>query len=690
MTATLLLLAAIGYGLAALAYLGLTGLIVASWRRRPQGRLLVFAVGLTALWGSLSALAAWNAAPPQFLVEIARNGAWLALLFHILHQRLPRDADLPAPLRGLRIVVTLLVGGLLFAGLYPMVVAGVPLLPEWAGNIGLVLLTVAGLVLVEQVYRGTRPQDRWAIKFLCLGLGGLFVYDFYLYANAALFQAMDAQVWTARGYVAALVAPLIAVSAARNPEWASPVGLSRSMAFHTASLLGAGVYLLLMAGAGYYIRLFGGEWGDVVQTVFVFAAAMLLVLLLISGTLRARLRVFLSKHFFSYRYDYREEWLNFTRTLTEGQPGEQLCERAVEALARLLESPSGALWMREGSATYQRASHWNWADLQGSEPADSPFLKWLSEKQWVVDLDEMHTRRDLYGDLDAPAWIRNADDAWLIVPLMLHDELLGFVVLKHSLAKVTFNWEVSDLLKVAARQAAAHLAQMRASNQLIVARQFESFNRTTTFVIHDLKNLIAQLSLLLANAEKHKHNPEFQADMLDTVENAVARMNKVLAQLRRGGNEAQEAVALTDILQDAAASKQAFKLRPVLELPSPDLRVRAERERLTRAVGHLLQNALEATPPNGQVSMRGFAEGQTAFIEITDTGCGMDDAFIRNRLFQPFDSTKGAGMGIGAYECRETLRALGGNIEVDSTPGQGTRFRLSLPLDDNGNGGDIA
>ncbi len=692
MTATLFLLAAIGYGLAALAYLGLSGLIIASWRRRPQGRLLVAAAALTALWGGLSALAAWGALPPrlQFPVEIARNGAWLALLFHILHQRLPRDADLPGPLRLLRAFVALLVGGLLFASAYPLLAPGHLVLSEWAGNIGLVLLTVAGLVLVEQVYRSTRPQDRWAIKFLCLGLGGLFVYDFYLYANAALFRAMDAQVWAARGYVAALVTPLIAVSAARNPEWAAPVGLSRSMAFHTASLLGAGIYLLLMAGAGYYIKLFGGEWGDVVQTVFVFAAAMLLVLLLVSGTLRARLRVFLSKHFFSYRYDYREEWLNFTRTLTEGRPGEQLCERAVEALARLLESPSGALWMREGNVVYQRASHWNWADLQGTEPADSPFVKWLAEKQWVVDLDEMHTRRDLYGDLDAPAWIRGADDAWLVVPLMLHDELLGFVVLKHSLAKVTFNWEVSDLLKVAARQAAAHLSQMRASNQLIVARQFESFNRTTTFVIHDLKNLIAQLSLLLANAEKHKHNPEFQADMLDTVESAVTRMNKVLAQLRRSGNETQESVALADILQDAAASKQAFKLRPALELPPPDLRVRAERERLTRAVGHLLQNALEATPPDGHVSVRGFAEGPTALIEIADTGCGMDDEFIRTRLFQPFDSTKGAGMGIGAYECRETLRALGGNIEVDSTPGHGTRFRLSLPLDDNGVGGDIA
>ena len=691
---TLLLLAAVGYGLAALTYLGLSGLIVASWRRRPQGRQLVLATGLSAAWGAFSALTALGTLPPQLglAAEVARNGAWLALLLYILQLRLPSDAALPAPIRLIRILSGILVGVLLLASVYPFIAPTQPVLARWAGNLGLVLLTVMGLVLTEQVYRSTRPEDRWAIKFLCLGLGGLFVYDFYLYANAALFNAMDAQVWAARGYVAALVTPLIAVSAARNPEWAAPVGLSRSMAFHTASLLAAGIYLLLMASAGYYLRLFGGEWGDVVQTVFIFAAAMLLVLLMFSGTLRARLRVFLSKHFFSYRYDYREEWLNFTRTLTEGRPGEQLGERAVEALAGLLESPGGALWMREGDAGYQRASHWNWADLQGTEPADAPFIQWLSSKQWVVDLDEMKVRRDLYGDLSTPAWLERADNAWLVVPLMLHEELLGFVVLKHSLGNVTFNWEVSDLLKVAARQAAAHLAQMRASNQLIVARQFESFNRTTTFVIHDLKNLIAQLSLLLANAEKHKHKPEFQADMLDTVANAVTRMNKVLAQLRRSSDATQaQSVALADILNEAVASKQAFKLRPTLELPPASLRVRAERDRLTRAIGHLLQNALEATPPTGQVTLRGFEEAGRAIIEIVDTGCGMDDEFIRTRLFQPFDSTKGAGMGIGAYECRETLRALGGNIEVDSTPGLGTHFRLSLPLDNHSPaGGDAA
>lgn len=254
---TLLLLAATGYGLAALTYLGLSGLVAASWRQRPQGRLLVLATGLSAAWGAVSALTTWGVLPPrlELAAEVVRNGAWLALLLYILRLRLPSGATLPPPLRVIRVLTGVLVVGLLLASAIPLIAPTQPVLARWIGNLGLVLLAVMGLVLVEQVYRSTRPEDRWAIKFLCLGLGGLFAYDLYLYANAALFSAMDAKVWAARGYVAALVTPLIAVSAARNPEWAAPVGVSRSMAFHTASLLGAGIYLLLMAGAGYYLRL---------------------------------------------------------------------------------------------------------------------------------------------------------------------------------------------------------------------------------------------------------------------------------------------------------------------------------------------------------------------------------------------------------------------------------------------------
>ena len=300
----------------------------------------------------------------------------------------------------------------------------------------------------------------------------------------------------------------------------------------------------------------------------------------------------------------------------------------------------------------------------------------------MLDICEVKTEAERYPDLTLPSWLSEARDAWLFIPLLQQDDMLGFIILKPSLGKVIFNWEVSDLLKVAARQATTHLAQMRAANALIVARQFESFNRTTTFVIHDLKNLVAQLSLLLANAEKHKHNPEFQADMLDTVESAVSRMNKVLTQLRRGEtHDATRAVVLAEILTEAAASKRAFKLQPELTLPSPDLKVRADKDRLTRAIGHILQNALEATPQTGTVSLSAQSEGKRAVVEIRDSGIGMEEDFIRNHLFQPFDSTKGAGMGIGAYESRETLRALGGHIEVTSTPGVGTLFRLLLPMD---------
>jgi putative PEP-CTERM system histidine kinase len=523
---------ALGYGLAAIVYLVLAIILVASGRLRSQSHLLVLACALTGLWAVMATIDALNAGPSVFglLLETARDAAWLALLLYILHLRL---SPLPAPLRTVRVIGATLTGALLLALLAPLLSSPV-LTDARPVHLGLLGMTVLGLVLVEQVYRSTRQEDRWAIKFLCLGLGTLFVFDFYLYANSALFQATSLDVWGARGYVIMLTAPLVAISAARNPQWSAPVGLSRNMVFHTVSLLGAGVYLLLMAAAGYYLKVFGGNWGNVIQAAFVFSALLLLGLILFSGTWRARLRVFVNKHFFSYRYDYREEWLKFTRTLSSGAPGERLCEHAIESLAQLVDSPGGALWLKEETYAYQRAAHWNWSEIAGREPLDSAFIAWLRQKQWVIDLQELQETPEHYPDLLLPEWLARTGNAWLVIPLMQHDDMLGFIVLKPSLVKISFNWEVGDLLKVAARQATTHLAQMQAANALIVARQFESFNRTTTFVIHDLKNLVAQLSLLLSNAEKHKHKPEFQADVLETVESAVARMNKVLAQLLRG------------------------------------------------------------------------------------------------------------------------------------------------------------
>jgi putative PEP-CTERM system histidine kinase len=492
----------------------------------------------------------------------------------------------------------------------------------FAGILGRLILSLAGIVVVEQLYRNVLPQQRWGVKFLCLGIGGLFAYDFYLYSDAMLFKRLDITIWDARGIVNAFAVPLVAVSAARNPDWSLDVTVSRRVLFHSATLFGAGVYLLGMAAAGYYIRFVGGQWGTVFQVTFLFGALILLMIVLFSGTVRARLKVFLSKHFFSYRYDYREEWLRFTQTLSGGEPGVQLRERSIQAIAELVESPAGALWLHLDADTFQRAAHWNLPDGAGTLTVASPFVEFLENRQWVIDLDELEAYPERYDDLIIPELLRAIPRAWLVVPLILHEKLLGFVVLARSRGQLTLNWEVSDLLKTAGRQVASYLAQLEAANALLVARQFESFNRMSAFVVHDLKNLVSQLSLLLANAQKHRHKPEFQDDMLQTVGHSVEKMKRLLLQLRTGNPipEKPMALGLVDVVKKALAAQEGLQIKPQLVVDGDPPLVVANRERLTRVLGHLIKNAIEATPAHGQVSVRAATADKFAIIEVVDTG----------------------------------------------------------------------
>jgi putative PEP-CTERM system histidine kinase len=280
-----------------------------------------------------------------------------------------------------------------------------------------------------------------------------------------------------------------------------------------------------------------------------------------------------------------------------------------------------------------------------------------------------------------PQWLRTIPKAWLVVPLIQHGGLFGFVVLAQPRSRIRLNWEVNDLLKIAGRQAASYLAQQEAANALLVARQFESFNRMSTFVVHDLKNLVSQLSLLLSLAEKHKNNPEFQRDMTDTVDFSVQKMKGLLQKLSSGASDETPApVPIENLLQQAVAAKLANVPKPVLEILDTGLVVFANWARLERVIGHLIQNAIEATPRDGQVSVQLARQDDSAIIEVKDSGHGMSEEFIRERLFKPFESTKSAGMGIGVFESREYIRELGGQLEVSSSQSGGTTFHVILPL----------
>ena len=337
-----------GYALAATAYLIFTLLLLTGWRGRLQGGLLVLASAITVLWATT--LAVWSGwgQPGAALVQTVETLhllVWLVFMLGIMRHAQGDKADSSGAMRGL----TLFIYGLSLALLMVPFITGRLLQAEQGLEIsflGYVLLTVCGLFLVENLYRNTRTEQRWGIKFLCLGIGGLFAYDFFMYAEALLFKQLDISLWSARGAVYALVAPLIGISVARNPQWSLNVFISRKLVLHTTTLLAAGCYLLLMAAAGYYIKTYGGEWGKVFQIVFLFGAAVVLLALLFSGQMRARIQVFLGKHFFRHRYDYREQWLSFTHALSRCKQQALPHECVVRAIADVVDSPGGLLWLR--------------------------------------------------------------------------------------------------------------------------------------------------------------------------------------------------------------------------------------------------------------------------------------------------------------------------------------------------------
>ncbi|MES2072209.1 MAG: XrtA/PEP-CTERM system histidine kinase PrsK [Pseudomonadota bacterium] len=677
-------IASLSYALAALAYFLLSAMLFSKWRGRLHWVSLTVASSLSVLWAAALALhAAFGLAPGLLanVLEVARGASWIIFLLMLLRPGEQADTATSPKIRAYALAIIAFLAVLLLATVY----VSFPALSSaaWFGvvnTLGRVALAVIGMLLVEQLFRSTSEKGRWSIKFACLGIAGLFVYDFYLYSDAMLFRVINLEIWAARGLVDALTVPLLAISLARNPKWSMGILVSRRILFHSATLFGSAIYLLMMAAAGYYLRFFGGDWGSVLQVAFLFGAAIVLLILLFSGSVRSWLKVFISKHFYNYNYDYREEWIRFTRILSGSGPG--LGERAIQAVAALVESPGGMLFILRESGNCEPVAQWNMEESSAqAEPLNSPFCSFLEAKQWVIDLQDCQIYPDKYDGLRIPAWLLSVVRGWLVLPLMFQGRLFGFIVLEQARSRIELNWEVLDLLKIAASQAASYLAQQESANALMVARQFESFNRMSTFMVHDLKNLVAQLSLLLANAEKHKDNPEFQKDMVDTIDNSVQKMKVLLQKLARGFDvEKSESLLLDELLHQAVESKSPYEPKPVLEIAHSSVAVVANWERLERVIGHIIQNAVEATPRDGKVSILLKKHLNQAVIEIRDTGVGMSEEFIRDKLFSPFESTKLAGMGIGVFETKEYIQELGGKLEVSSRPSLGTSFIITLPL----------
>lgn len=657
-----------GHALAALLFGAL-----ALWTLRtgedfgPPRRALAAALALTALW----ALAVAGIGEADLITHVAqavRNFAWLA--FMIVVQRRSGVERSPAAIGtvyGVVAVVILITLALHVASATNPEVAGP------AGNAALLLtmmVAVAALVLVQALHNATAPVRGGRMRPIVLAMGAMWLVDVNVLSVAYLTSTSPMTLIAVRGLALMLIAAAIATGLQRRGEW--PMQISRTVAYQSLSLVAVGLYFALLALATSAIAAVGGSNARLWQTAFVFGSTAAILTFISSTWLRAWIKVKLAKHFFRHRYDYRAEWMRFTETLGEPESSAPLDERIVQALADLTDSPAGVLLVPNGEMLTIGAS-WNVerAALPANLGEDWPHAR--IDPAQILELDTPGR------DADVPASIRAWDPGWVLVPLPHHQRLAGVILLARPPVARALDWEDFDLLRAAGRQLASYIAEERAQEALAESQRFDEFNRRFAFIMHDIKNLVSQLTLVARNAERHADNPAFRADMVATLHDSAGRMNDMLARLSQhhaARGDAPVATPLVPLARRVAKARRAQ--RKVEVTAASDTLAIVEPALLETLLGHLIQNAIEASPDDTPIMLVIETAQDEARIDVIDRGCGMSPAFIREKLFKPFVSSKPGGFGLGAFEAQKLAAEMGGRIEVDSAEGAGTRFRVVL------------
>ncbi|HEX8842527.1 MAG TPA: XrtA/PEP-CTERM system histidine kinase PrsK, partial [Sphingomicrobium sp.] len=570
-------------------------------RERVEGpdKLVIGAFFATAVWASVSAI---RGPTDVFTLpaETIRNLSWIVLLHSIcgdLKHSARKAIRLVFAAVGLVIGLQLTINLILLIGALPPAMASSALATS---HLLRITCSAGALVLVHNVYGQAAPQSRIGIRTAMLGLALIWGYDLNLYTLAYLDAPGAAELFQYRGLFTAIIAPLFAVGSPRGKSLR--IRLSRAATFQSLSLLAICAYFLVMAVLATALR--GSEWNWASSITAALLAGMMIAVavLVLSEWARGWVKVKLAKHLFEHRYDYRTEWLRFTETVGRAGPdAAPLGERIIKAFADIVDSPGGLLLVGTGGSALDVAAEWNWSGAH--PPADqlhevSQFWNDVESSARILEYEALRhgwaSAKD--GAIRVPQWMLDDDSLWAGIPLVHNQRLIGLAVLAPPDYRRPLDWEDFDLLRTAGNQAASSLAEALGQEALANAQRFEEFNRRFAFILHDVKNLVSQLSLLTRNAERHADNPEFRADMVATLQSSVGKMNELLARLAPHSSarvQKLEARPLRPILTAAIATRRGN--REVNLLGDASLTAMVDDGALEQAVGHLLQNAFDAS-----------------------------------------------------------------------------------------------
>jgi putative PEP-CTERM system histidine kinase len=670
----------LGYGLSAAAYLLLLLMLFAVRKVGMAKYLLIFATLTTVLW-SITHLGYLNLALGQenmLKYDGARQWIWMLFIAACLRNQFNGFTGFIT--RPVTLAIMLLPSLVLVA-------AVLEVLPStWQFSLH-TLSALQALVLLEVVYRQA-DKEKWAFKPLVLYLGALSLFDFVTYANATMVNQLSWNFFAARGYIYLALMPFLVLAIRRIQHWGIDIFVSREIVLHSTLLLVAGLYLMIMATLGYIVKFIGGSWSLPVQMALVVISLVLLISLFMSHQFRNSIKVFITKHFYANQYDYRAQWVKLTKQLSKGgQSSDEVYQTALDAYLDGIGYAQGCLCKVKGEELEILATVEGEVAMEPESflPTLDPLVRFCRQTHWVIDFDELRAKPGLYEDLEQREQYMQKFVYQLAVPIYQHEELWGIVFMRALEPDVrTLNWELRDYLAALTDQIANYIFHAESSNALAENAQFAAFNRMSAFVVHDLKNVLAQINLILSNAQQHKSNPEFIDDTFETLKYTQERMDKMLKQLTDKKVDAKQHIQCADIKE---VLEQLIKQKCCAQLPHPSFTVhqavqtKIDAEKFTNVMYHLINNAQQATVETGNVSVELNGDEKWAIITIIDDGCGMTEKFIAQRLFKPFDTTKGnAGMGIGAYDAKQFIEECGGSLTVTSEVNKGTKFIVRLPI----------
>jgi putative PEP-CTERM system histidine kinase len=460
------------------------------------------------------------------------------------------------------------------------------------------------------------------------------------------------------------------------------VFVSRDFVYNSFTVAVVGIYLLGIGLAGQAIKGVGGIPTLYLKSLFIFFTVLFLVAVLLSHRIQRKVKIFIERNFYRHKYDYHQEWLALTDKLSSKLKVKDLIPAIANTFLQTLWIENTRLWLYDDREKEFRAVQTTQDDPSAPIRWDPALLDALRERDSPVHIDEWIDLPDGAGIDPGQMEAFREMGISILSPLVVKNRFVGILGLSDTMSKHPLDQEDYDLIRVVSKQAASSLLNARLLRELVQAKEMETFHAFSAFVLHDLKNFVSMLSLVVHNAKGNFENPEFRADALESISQTVEKMKRMmdrLAVLSRPLKVERTRTDLNDVARGALAelngalgSKVAADFGKIPALP-------VDSEQMKKVVTNLLLNAAEATGAKGDIHLSTAQANGWVVLTVSDDGCGMPKEFIERRLFKPFSTTKSGGFGIGLYQVRGIVEAHGGKIEVESGVGRGSSFRVLLP-----------